>query len=488
MVQPTGKTGSGIPQNFVGFSWETWSVPLMTGKPGQDPSPVKQLVANLSSGGPINLRIGGNSQDVSWWLPNPSKVPSSFLTDGYVKAELVANRFPEAKGSMYFITPNWIGRLASFLQQSGMETIFGLNLSLGNTANTQQLVNAIIRQVDRQNLQAFEIGNEPNLYGRNQRSGWHKEKGKWVKNKDIRKYLTSNLVADYGRYIKAMPVLIKNKMIAGPAFADPSTDWTSISSSFYNKFRSNLGLATQHLYAMKPKNIEGTRTIPKLMSDPYSINLGARLGKEPSRAHQAGLRFRLDEFNTACIGGEKGVSDRFAAAIWAPSALRSVAKAGVDGVNVHFGYGTAYKPFWVDWKGKQGLARVAPLYYGLYFFSQTTGNGSKDLPLSITNPQSGVDVWLTQAWNSEKKLAMVNRSSKPAQVKLALPDHPAGNVYRLLAPSPSSESGVSWAGRTFDQTGKLSGSPIGETVVPQSGIYTVDLPAYSAALLRVPTY
>src|SRR5487761_323033 len=67
--------GRAIPPSFLGFSIEYNSIPRYAGTPdtGMN-SAFVQLLQNLSAwdNGPLALRIGGNSEDESWWNPSGS--------------------------------------------------------------------------------------------------------------------------------------------------------------------------------------------------------------------------------------------------------------------------------------------------------------------------------------------------------------------------------------------------------------------------------
>jgi hypothetical protein len=73
------------------------------------------------------------------------------------------------------------------------------------------------------------------------------------------------------------------------------------------------------------------------------------------------------------------------------------------------------------------------------------------------------------------------------RIALHLPGRPAAEVERLLAPGLDATSGVTLAGRTLTSQGRWRGRLAGQVVLPRSGGYEVPLPAFSAALITVPS-
>ena len=61
-------------------------------------------------------------------------------------------------------------------------------------------------------------------------------------------------------------------------------------------------------------------------------------------AHKRGMGFRLTEVNSVSCGGNPGVANTFATALWAPDALFSFIDAEVDGVSWHIRPNTVNAP------------------------------------------------------------------------------------------------------------------------------------------------
>ena len=94
-------------------------------------------------------------------------------------------------------------------------------------------------------------------------------------------------------------------------------------------------------------------------------------------AHAQHRQLRVDELNSVACRGRSGVSDTFASALWATDALFSLARAGVDGVNVHTLPDAAYELFAFSRHDGRWQAQVRPIYYGLQLFAQAAPPGAR---------------------------------------------------------------------------------------------------------------
>ena len=104
--------------------------------------------------------------------------------------------------------------------------------------------------------------------------------------------------------------------------------------------------------------------------------------REPARDGGAGrartrVAFRLDETNDISCGGQAGINNTFASALWSLNELFQLARAGVDGVNVHTSQRTIGKLFTFNQVDGTWEAQVAPTYYGLLAFAQAAPPGSR---------------------------------------------------------------------------------------------------------------
>ena len=85
------------------------------------------------------------------------------------------------------------------------------------------------------------------------------------------------------------------------------------------------------------------------------------------------IEFWIGEGNSASCGGMPGVSDTFAAPLWAVDFLATLSKGGVSGMNFHGGPGGSYPPIAFE----NGELQTRPLWYGMLAFSELAANHSR---------------------------------------------------------------------------------------------------------------
>ena len=80
-------------------------------------------------------------------------------------------------------------------------------------------------------------------------------------------------------------------------------------------------------------------TIELLLQPSTAVTEKAELSR--AAAAKMGVAYRMTEGNTVYRGGKSGLSDRFAAALWAADYLLTLMHFGYSGVNLHGGSGHA---------------------------------------------------------------------------------------------------------------------------------------------------
>jgi hypothetical protein len=230
-------------------------------------------------------------------------------------------------------------------------------------------------------------------------------------------------------------------------------------------------------------------SIANLLADSSSEGLASSVQPYVQTAHADGVKFRLDELNSASCKGRAGTSNTFAAALWMLDTLFSLATDGVDGINLHTLPDAPYQPFTFSqsssgtWSGT-----VEPVYYGMLMFAQADPPGAT--LLNVTAPSGPLKVWATQAPDGQTRVVLINKDLANAYtVQLALPGDPApASVETLTAPSYESTTNVQIGGQTYPTdttTGQLTGTQQLSTVAPAAGshLYSVTVAPGSAAML-----
>jgi hypothetical protein len=454
-------SGQAMGPGFVGVSLEYKALHVYTGR---DPTAVNPVLVNLLRGltpaqSPV-LRIGGDSADVTWWPVRGMLAPP---------------------GISYSITPGWLRTTKALAAATRAQMIMDLNLASGRPAVAAAEARAFMQGIGRRYLQAFEIGNEPDLYPY---LSWYRDRLGKAHYSRGRSYTVNAFIRDFSRWRAALP----NLPVAGPAFAH--LPWLDGMGHFLAT-EPRLRLVTVHRYPLRAPVTDPTApdfaSIANLLSDSSSSGLAQQVGHYVTMAHAAHHPFRIGEMNSAAGGGKWGTSNTFASALWVLDTLFNFAGAGVDGVNVHSLPRAAYELFTFTHSGPWS-AFVHPEYYGMLMFAQAFPPGGRLLP--VTAPSGPLKVWAVQTADGHTQVAVINKD--PAgdyQVRLQLPGaEMAGqaSLEWLKAPSVSSTGGVTLGGQTFGDrtTSGTLGPPQLQPVLSVGGSYPIDVPPASAVLLR----
>lgn len=460
--------GRPIPAGYLGLSVEFQAIRSYTGPDPHAINPLLvQLIRNLAPGQAPVIRIGGDSTDTSW-VPGPG-----------VK--------PPPPGS-YELTPSWFATTEALTRAVGARLIVGVNL----VANQRALAAAEGRADQRafgSALEAFEIGNEPNVY--NKIAAYHSYSGKNVLARPH-----SFGYPEYKREFDAIAAGLPPRPLAGPALAAGPTptpgSWANTLPGFMAANR-RLSILTIHRYPLRNCYVGPSSpqypSVPDLLSGYSTTSLAAGVRRYVELAHAAGRELRIDELNSVACRGKQGVSDTFASGLWVVDALFALARAGVDGVNLHTLPNSAYELFSFTHKHGRWRASVAPVYYGLDLFARAAPPNSRLLRVRSAGPRHGVEVWATRDPGGQVRAVIDNESrSRSETVGLRPPAGTAGTatVLWMRAPSVYSKRGETIGGAAFDpKTGTLDGPQV-MRLVPDHGRYALAVPAGSAALVSFP--
>ncbi len=462
--------GRAIPDGYLGFSIEFQAIRSYTGSDPKRINPVLvRLIRNLTPGQAPVIRIGGDSTDDSW-VPTAGVKPPPQVT--------------------YKLTPSWFATTGALVRALGAKVIAGINLG----ANQPALAAAEARQDVRTfggALEAFEIGNEPNVYDKI--AAYHTPTGTTVLTRPAG-YEYPKYAAEFRAIARRLPTLA----LAGPALAAGPTpvpgSWVSTLGG-YMRSTPRLRLLTIHRYPLRNCFVAPGSpqypTVGNLLSTYATADLAAGVRRYIELAHAAGRELRIDELNSVACRGKRGVSDTFAAGLWVPDVLFELARAGVDGVNMHTLPDSAYELFKFSHAGGRWHAEVPPVYYGLDLFARAAPPGSRLLKVHGGGRWPGLSVWATRAPDGSVRVLLDNENrSRGGNVGLRAPAGTQGPVtlVRMRAPGVHASRGVTIGGASFGArtyTGVL-GQPRVEDVQRSRGAYSVSVPVASAALVTFP--
>jgi hypothetical protein len=167
------------------------------------------------------------------------------------------------------------------------------------------------------NLLAFQIGNEPDGFGR-----WTAVRPKT--------YDAAAFLAEWRTFHASVRARVPDARFAGPDVA-AETDWVA---AFAKGRPEGLVLLTRHYYADGPAGAPHITLAKLLRSDGQLVPVLERLA-HAGRAYR--MPYRLVETNSVYNEGQPGVSDTLGAALWGLELMFEAAAAGAAGVNFHAG-------------------------------------------------------------------------------------------------------------------------------------------------------
>jgi hypothetical protein len=442
------KPGNAIATDFTGLSYETSQL--------SDPSffsPENTALAAFHRrlGAAGVLRIGGNTSEFSVWTPTSAPVRSASQALGPDTGRHPPPRRP--------ITPLAVRNLRGFLELSGWRLIYGLNMGT-ESPETAADEAACVASVMGDKLVAFQLCNEPDLFHKNGLRGPD--------------YGYRQFTAQWRRYFRAVRQRVPRAPFSGPDTAD-NDEWLA---RFASEQRHDVTFLSEHYYAEGPPT-DPSMTLTRLLGP--SAKLDAELEAAAAARRNTGLPFRMTETNSCYGGGKPGVSDTFAAALWAADLMYRLAQAGASGVNFHGGGYGWYTP--VAGTPESGFV-ARPLYYGMLLFA-AAGAGR----LVRTEMDGVADGSLTalglKSRDGALKAVVLNRSLD-ADVTLAVdaPGARAASVMRLLAPRPDDRTDVTFAGSVVGNDGRWMPA-VTETLTARQGLLTLRMPRASGAVLML---
>src|SRR5579859_2812172 len=365
------RDGMPLPQSFLGISTEYWALPVFDG----DRALLERLLAQLRvpGGGPLVLRIGGDSADHSFWDPRADRAPRW----------------------VYALNSRWVRRAATLVEDLRARVMLDLNLITDTPLTAAEWARAALTRFPRGSIVGLEIGNEPDLYAR--RFWMAAFEHPWLNSPALRLDLTA---AGYGQafesYADVLAAATPGVPLVGPALGHPVVDASWIARLLADP-HPGLRVLSGHWYPYSgcvPDSSPSYPTVGRLLAGRDIAQVIRGLHPVIQMAHHAGLGFRLTELNSVTCGGLPGVSDTFATALWAPRALFALARAGVDGVNIHMRAHAINAPFAIE--HDRVVAR--PLLYGLLLFTRCLGPHARLLDVRVSQSRGAtLDVWAVLA-------------------------------------------------------------------------------------------
>ena len=410
-------------------------------------------------GGPMLLRIGGKSADHVWWKAATERPPKWVTKIGHP----------------------WLSRLNELVRRDDLRVMLDLNLAVHSSTLAATFAAAAVKALPRSAVAGLEVGNEPDLYWR--QPPLEKQRirstGRGVPLHWTHNYSALNYRRDYQVYAGGLATMVPGIPLGAGETISSKPDWLAAVTGLG---RLDPAFIAVHRYAAStcwPPSSPYYPTIPMLLGEASSAGLAGTVRGAVALAHSNHMALRLTEVNSVSCGGNSGVTDSFATALWAPDALFEMIRAGVDGVSWHIRPATVNAPFHLD----RGGITPLPELYGLAVFAQMT-HGPARLLASTLVSSAGLHL---KAWAVRKGAAstvlLINKGGRDANVRLPAEAATAGPavVRRLQAPKIGSTTGLRFAGRWIGTDARWHGREVTTEVPQSSGFYDVLVPAYSAA-------
>ncbi|MGA8938087.1 MAG: hypothetical protein WB439_02875 [Acidobacteriaceae bacterium] len=435
----SGEPGPRIPENFIGLSYETNELTNPSFFSLDNTGLIHQF-RELSFNGV--LRIGGNTSDIGYWKPTPdTKAPDIHVRN-------IGGGEPTSQLA-YSITPEAIHNLHDFLHATGWTCIYGINLGT-NTPGRAALEAAYVAQTlgfthQHGKLEYFQLGNEPDLF-----SSHLRDPKTWSPELYMDEWL------DEANAIRAA--------VPAARFGLPDTagnpEWYAavVSRLLTLSEPPDVAALTHHYY------IGGPPSNPQMTID-YILSPNPKVGQLASDIREAAARlsagehrtipYRMTEGNTCYRGGKPGVSDVFAASLWAADYLLDLASHGYAGVNFHGGTGKYvgnslgghlpgddivlaehgdpskhphpyYTP--IAHIGKDYVAE--PIYYGMLFANHFAG--ATTMPIDFNPGSVNATAYAATLPTGQRIIALINKD-RTQSLNISLPEYRQGPT--LTAPA-----------------------------------------------------
>ena len=418
-----------VPSDFIGLSYESAQLANPAFFSAENTALIS-LFRELSEDGV--LRIGGGTSEFTAFTIEEPPPAVPFDAVGPDTSKNVKSDTP--------ITPKSLRNLRAFLDATGWRCLYGLNRGRGSIDRAAEEV-SYAQGILGPRLIAFQLGNEPDAWRNRYRPATWSYADYW-----------KEWTAAHAAIVARVP----QAKFAGP---DVSNKMAFVTGFAEDAKRSapDVVMLTSHYYAMGPAGASGM-TIDRLLSpDP---KLERDLAIAMTAARSADLPYRMCEGNSCWNGGQPGVSDTLASALWVADMMMDFASLGCAGVNLHGGGNGFYTP--IAGSLAAGFER-RPEYFGMKLVGPLTGATLIRTELDCANDR--LRAYAARKSNSMLVLA-INKTNGSAAIHTSF-----GRAHRqwlLTGPAVDAKQGITLKNSSADAFHKGS----------------LRVPAYSAILLE----
>jgi len=447
----TAHPGPPIPNDFIGLSYEAKDLPMVASMAEHG-----NFVSLLRSLGQGVLRFGGMTGDsqVAWEDSPTAQRPAWASTE---------------------LTPADLYGLQPLVQKTDWKVLLAVNLAHYNpaaAADEARVAQAALGPA----LKAIAIGNEPTAFGAE-----HLVKGK---------YTFSRYLNEIRTYRHAIEASAPGVPIVGPDNEPPASNRHNMAWTRGIARDARPALLTGHLYGASSCSsvppTAGTILTPKVHHEEQTA-----LNQLASTSQDYGIPAWLDETNNISCGGQSGVSDTYATALWATDLFTRTLKPPFTG-DVFHGFlqkPESYSPIAALSSADldQGDLTARPEWYSLLLAHQVEGD--RPLPVKVDAGGHNVSVWAGQTPEGGLQLLVDNEEGKgarPLQINLkGVAQNKPTSILRLTGPSLMATSGVELGSSAVVSNGGWQPAPGQPQAEASSASGELVIPALSAALITV---
>jgi hypothetical protein len=310
---PTEAAGPHMPIDFVGLSYEVQQLTDSSFFSAQNSGLVRQFKALSSTG---VLRLGGNTSEFAYWKPKPDSPEPEHPQVREVAGEPKAHYYP--------VTVEAVKNLADFLQATGWTCVYGIGMGTNTPARAAEEA-AFVAGALGDRLQYFQIGNEADLFNRHLH--------------DPKTWSAKTYLEEWLALARAITARVSTAKFGMPDVAGNVSWLTEIADQWPSiQVPPRVTTLTHHYYFGGPATNPEVN-IPNLLKPATMQKVQNTASIATAAASKIGARVRMTEGNTCYRGGKPGVSDVFAASLWAADYSLLLASNDYSGVNLHGGTG-----------------------------------------------------------------------------------------------------------------------------------------------------
>jgi len=460
-----------VPQNVMGLSYESTQLGEQEFFAPANKTLVRFL-QTLSSHG--SLRLGGNTSEFTYFKATPQV------------AEPAWSPLPTQPKELTPITPAALHNLRRFLDATGWNCIYGLNLGTGTPERAAEEAAAVM-EILGPKLEYLQIGNEPNNYIRYKLrpSTWNEK----------------TYLAEWLSFARVIVQKLPNARLAGPDMGADAAWMNLFATEAVAEMKQHLVAITDHFYA------EGPPTSPESTMDTLLLNpkkIDHEIAVTAAAGHTAKLPYRMTEVNSCYSGGKPGVSNTLGSALWAGDLTLKLLAAGFCGINFHGGSArqiraslggtmpgdtvaksTADDSYYTPIAGSMEAGFSArPIFYGMMLAASMAGG--ELVKASFAEPQAAVTAYAAvHGAPHSMQIAIFNKGSETAEIVFQAGEaHAQASVLRLTGAAVDATEGIQLGGAAVKGNGEWS--PRAETLQrTAAGEFKLSVPAASAALVTL---